>query len=248
MNFYQSQGSGSRVQRLERDVDVPEPFADGAGFDFDRLSKNTVYGYADDLAAPRARTRPIGGAPKRVFDIVFSLVAIIVLSPVLAFVAVLIRLSSAGPCIYRQRRGGFGGGSFIIYKFRTMKVHTGPLRQAVASDNRVTRLGDFLRCTSIDELPQLINILKGEMSLVGPRPHAIEHDYAFSKIEVDYLLRFTARPGLTGLAQVQGARGVIDTVEQVTRRTQLDLDYVNNWRFGRDIGIIAATIKLLLKL
>jgi putative colanic acid biosynthesis UDP-glucose lipid carrier transferase len=193
--------------------------------------------------------RPVGGALKRTFDICAGSAALIALSPLLLFVALIIKLTSPGPALFRQARSGYRGRVFEIFKFRTMvapRVTTaGPVVQTREDDPRVTWFGRFLRRTSIDELPQLLNVVAGEMSLVGPRPHALAHDRVFYGVNMMYPRRFHARPGITGLAQVAGARGRTDTAEKVETRLSLDLDYVERWSIWLDLLIIAKTVKLL---
>jgi lipopolysaccharide/colanic/teichoic acid biosynthesis glycosyltransferase len=195
----------------------------------------------------RIAPRPIGGAPKRAFDIIATTLGLALLSPILFLIALLIRLETPGPALYRQRRTGFRGRAFVIFKFRTMHAmedgHS--IQQARPNDARVTPLGRVLRRTSIDELPQLLNVLKGDMSLVGPRPHAVRHDHAFFVVDDHYPLRFLARPGITGAAQVAGARGVTDTPRKIERRLLHDLDYVERWSLWRDIAILIRTVALL---
>jgi putative colanic acid biosysnthesis UDP-glucose lipid carrier transferase len=191
---------------------------------------------------------PIGGALKRSFDVVAAGVGLIALSPLFALVCVLIALDSPGPVCFYQRRSGFRGKAFSIVKFRTMTTmeHGSSLTQARPGDARVTRVGRLLRRTSIDELPQLINVLLGHMSLVGPRPHAVMHDRQFFLVDHRYPERFRARPGITGFAQVSGARGVTETAEQIERRLELDLDYLERWSFLRDLGILCRTARVVL--
>jgi lipopolysaccharide/colanic/teichoic acid biosynthesis glycosyltransferase len=195
----------------------------------------------------RVAPRPVGGAAKRIFDFVAAAAALLVLSPFLVLVALLIQLESPGPVFFRQHRSGFRGRRFKILKFRTMTVVEGGscAVQAQRDDPRITRLGNLLRRTSIDELPQLINVLHGDMSLVGPRPHALAHDHAFCEAIGDYPLRFLARPGITGEAQVSGARGPTDAVEKIERRLRLDLLYVRGWSMRRDLAILARTVPLV---
>jgi putative colanic acid biosynthesis UDP-glucose lipid carrier transferase len=192
---------------------------------------------------------PIGGRVKRAFDICFAAGALFVLAPVLLLIALAIRIDSPGPAIFRQDRGGFGGRKFRIWKFRTMRVEEdgANVRQADKDDARVTRLGAFLRKTSLDEFPQLVNVLIGNMSLVGPRPHAVMHDQEFGAVDPRYPLRARARPGMTGLAQVFGCRGPTKTSEAIRRRTGWDVDYVQHWTFAHDIKILARTAFVLWK-
>ena len=172
-----------------------------------------------------------------------SLIALVLLSPVLAAAAILIKLDSPGPVIFRQTRWGFDDREFKIWKFRTMMVMEDgiDIAQAVRGDRRVTAVGRVLRRTSIDELPQLINVLRGEMSIVGPRPHAVAHDKHYGQEIDEYALRRHVKPGLTGLAQVLGLRGETKTSAQMKMRIQKDLLYINNWSFWLDIKIILQT-------
>ena len=184
---------------------------------------------------------------KRGFDVVVSLCALIMLSPVLAVAALLIKLDSPGPVIFRQTRWGFDDREFKILKFRTMTVveDGGKIVQAQRDDKRVTAVGRVLRRTSIDELPQLINVLRGEMSIVGPRPHAVAHDVEYGELIAEYALRRHVKPGLTGLAQVQGLRGETKTPKHMEMRVQKDLWYISNWSFWLDIRIAIQTIVAL---
>ncbi|MBI1359283.1 MAG: exopolysaccharide biosynthesis protein [Alphaproteobacteria bacterium] len=192
--------------------------------------------------------RPVGGAGKRAFDIVVSASALVALAPILGAVWMAVRLDSRGPGLFRQRRGGRCGRPFYIYKFRTMTTEENrSVAQAREGDNRVTPLGRFLRKNSIDELPQLINVLLGDMSIVGPRPHALAHDRQFSTLDRRYRERHRARPGITGLAQVSGARGLTDTEEKIFERTNYDIDYVARWSWLLDLGIIARTVLVVFR-
>lgn len=182
-------------------------------------------------------------AAKAVFDRLAAGAGLLLLAPVLAFCALLIVCDDGRPIFFRQTRRGFNGRPFQIWKFRSMTATPGAsfVRQAVVGDRRVTRVGRWLRRTSLDEIPQLINVLRGEMSLVGPRPHALSHDDHFDALIEDYFRRQHVRPGLTGWAQVMGARGETPTVEHMKCRVQLDIWYVQNWSFRRDLGIIMRT-------
>lgn len=196
----------------------------------------------------RVAPGPVGGLPKRALDVFAAVTALVVLAPFLLLVAALVRLESRGPALYRQQRTGFRGRTFTILKFRTMKTMEDGRRltQARPGDARITWLGAILRRCSIDELPQLINVVRGDMSLVGPRPHAVMHDRDFFHVDHEYPRRFLARPGITGAAQVAGARGVTDTPEKVQLRLWHDLDYVDKWRLSRDVAILFSTVALLL--
>ena len=195
-----------------------------------------------------ARTRPIGGLSKRIFDVAVSLSALVFLAPFLLLIALAVRLDSAGPAIFRQERGGFRRKTFRVWKFRTMTVmdNTG-IVQVRKHDARVTKLGAFLRRSSLDELPQLFNVLIGDMSIVGPRPHALEHDVQFEKVDPRYGVRFRARPGVTGLAQVSGCRGPTETDSKIRARTRYDLEYVRTWSWGRELNILIRTAALFWK-
>jgi putative colanic acid biosynthesis UDP-glucose lipid carrier transferase len=182
-------------------------------------------------------------AAKRSIDLVLAGTALILFLPLLLIVAVAIKVDSPGPILFRQRRCGFNGKGFQIRKFRTMSVlEDGPsIVQAQCGDKRLTRLGAWLRRTSIDELPQLINVLDGSMSLVGPRPHAVAHDNEFDKIVRNYAFRRRVKPGLTGWAQVHGCRGPTPTTASIERRIEYDLWYIDNWSLSLDIAILLWT-------
>ncbi len=182
---------------------------------------------------------------KATFDRSVAAASLLMLVPVFVLVAFMIKLGSRGPVFFRQTRRGFNGHPFEIWKFRTMHVteNGSVVRQAVLGDARVTRVGRFLRRASIDELPQLINVLRGEMSLVGPRPHARSHDDHYDPLIVGYPMRQHVLPGLTGWAQIQGARGETPTLDHMQRRVDYDLWYVRNWSFKRDLWIILQTIR-----
>ncbi|SAK74449.1 sugar transferase [Caballeronia pedi] len=188
---------------------------------------------------------PSAQLQKELFDRAFALGAIIAVAPLLICIALAIKLTSRGPVFFRQRRKGADGRVFTIYKFRSMRMHTeqaGVLRQATRDDPRVTRVGAFLRRTSLDELPQFFNVLRGDMSVVGPRPHALEHDDLYQKVVSGYIHRYRIKPGITGWAQVNGFRGETDRIEKMEGRVAHDLYYLGNWSFGLDMRIIAATI------
>ena len=182
-------------------------------------------------------------AAKRFIDLVGASAALVLLFPLMATVAVAIKLDSRGPVLFRQRRCGFNARSFAIYKFRTMSVmEDGPsIIQAGSADSRVTRVGRWLRRTSIDELPQLFNVLDGSMSLVGPRPHAAAHDGQFDKAIRNYAFRRRVKPGLTGWAQIHGCRGPTPTAATIERRVEYDLWYIDNWSLRLDLTILLQT-------
>lgn len=181
---------------------------------------------------------------KRVFDVIVAGTGLILLMPLFLMTAVAIKLDSSGPIIFRQRRSGFNGRHFQILKFRTMRVleDDETIVQAKPNDSRVTRVGHWLRRTSIDELPQLFNIIRGDMSIVGPRPHALVHDNQFDKLIGNYAYRHHVKPGLTGWAQVNGYRGQTRTVADIEDRVKLDLWYIDNWSLRADFKIIFMTV------
>lgn len=181
-----------------------------------------------------------------ILDAFLALTALLLMLPMLLMIAAIISLDSPGPVLFRQTRTGLNGRPFRIFKFRTMQVHDNEssVEQAKRNDLRVTRVGRFLRSTSIDELPQLLNVLRGEMALVGPRPHALAHDEHFGREITLYNRRFMVKPGLTGWAQVNGSRGETPTVSHMMQRVQLDLWYIENRSTMLDIRIIIKTLYL----
>ncbi|KQT03011.1 MULTISPECIES: undecaprenyl-phosphate glucose phosphotransferase [unclassified Bradyrhizobium] len=180
---------------------------------------------------------------KRLLDIVVAATSLVVLILPLAIAAIAIKLESRGPVIFRQRRHGFNGKPFVIYKLRSMSVQEdgGAVVQATKRDPRVTRVGRMLRQTSIDELPQLINVLQGHMSIVGPRPHALVHDYEYGRMIANYAFRHHVKPGITGWAQVNGYRGGTPQLDLMKQRIELDLWYIDNWSLTLDIHIMFRT-------
>jgi exopolysaccharide biosynthesis polyprenyl glycosylphosphotransferase len=187
-------------------------------------------------------------AQKRWLDIGLASVALLLLAPLLIVTAILVKLDSPGNVIFRQSRRGFNGTPFDIWKFRTMSVaENGPaIMQATKQDSRVTRVGRFLRKSSIDELPQLWNVLRGEMSLVGPRPHALAHDNYYDPMISKYVYRHHMKPGLTGWAQANGFRGETPTIDLMEKRVEYDVWYVSNWSIWLDIRIIFRTAVALM--
>ena len=182
---------------------------------------------------------------KEIFDRIFAAGALLAVSPILIACAIAVKLSSRGPVFFTQRRKGADGQVFNIYKFRSMRLHVqkeGVVEQATRGDPRITRVGAFLRRTSLDELPQFFNVLRGDMSVVGPRPHALEHDDLYQKVVSGYIHRYRIKPGITGWAQVNGFRGETDRIEKMEGRVAHDLYYLGNWSFGLDMKIIAATV------
>lgn len=186
---------------------------------------------------------------KRASDIALASLVLLLGWPAFLVLGMAIKLSSPGPVIFKQRRYGLNGEEILVYKFRSMTVceDGAVVAQAVERDQRVTRLGSFLRRTSLDELPQIFNVLEGRMSFVGPRPHAVAHNEAYRKLISGYMIRHKVRPGITGWAQVNGLRGETRTVDKMQLRVQYDLDYLNNWSLGLDLKIILKTALILLK-
>jgi putative colanic acid biosynthesis UDP-glucose lipid carrier transferase len=189
------------------------------------------------------------GLSKRITDVVIASALLVAAAPVMLLIAVAIRLDSPGRILFRQDRHGLGGERIVVYKFRTMTVEeNGPhIRQATRDDPRVTRVGRFLRRTSLDELPQLINVLQGRMSLVGPRPHAVAHNDEYRKLISGYMVRHKVAPGITGLAQVSGYRGETSTLDDMRRRVQYDLEYLRHWCWLLDMKILLRTLVLVIR-
>jgi len=207
-----------------------------------------------------ARQHEIGGLPayslcdapftgpfgmlKRIEDVLLSCIIVLLISPLMLVIALLVKLTSKGPVLFVQDRYGLNGKKFRVYKFRSMTVcENGPdLKQAVRCDVRVTRLGRYLRRTSLDELPQFFNVLQGCMSIVGPRPHAVAHNEQYRKLIKGYMWRHKVKPGITGLAQVRGWRGETDTLEKMRKRVECDLEYIRHWSLWLDLKIILQTL------
>lgn len=198
--------------------------------------------------------RPISGASfvlKAIEDIVLASVALVALLPLFLLVAALIKLDSRGPVFFKQKRLGFNNKPFEIFKFRSMYHHRAPedegfVQQATKRDPRVTRIGRILRATSLDELPQLLNVLNGSMSLVGPRPHALSHNEEYGRIIRGYFSRHRVKPGITGLAQVKGLRGETSDIRLMEERIRYDIEYANNWSLFLDIKILVMTVLVVL--
>jgi putative colanic acid biosynthesis UDP-glucose lipid carrier transferase len=189
------------------------------------------------------------GLVKRASDLLLALVILFFIGPLMLAIAVGVKLTSPGPVLFKQRRYGVDGRKIVVYKFRTMTVAEDGdvVRQATKNDSRVTRFGAFLRRTSLDELPQFINVLQGRMSVVGPRPHAVAHNELYRKLIRGYMIRHKVRPGITGLAQVNGFRGETDTVEKMQARIEYDLAYLRGWSLLLDLQIILKTVVVVLK-
>jgi Undecaprenyl-phosphate glucose phosphotransferase len=190
---------------------------------------------------------------KRQFDVLLALTALVVFGPLLALVAVIIALERRGPVLFRQPRQGFNGVEFELIKFRSMYVEAADVSsetQTTAGDSRVTRFGRFIRRTSLDELPQLFNVLQGHMSIVGPRPHALKtsaEGKLLADAVSDYAWRHRVKPGMTGWAQVNGLRGELDSIEKLRKRVQFDMEYIDNWSIGLDVAIVLRTLSLVFR-
>jgi putative colanic acid biosysnthesis UDP-glucose lipid carrier transferase len=189
------------------------------------------------------------GVLKRIEDIVLASIILVLISPLLLVIAILVKATSPGPVIFRQRRYGLDGQEILVYKFRSMRVTEDGdrIEQARKNDARVTRIGAILRKTSMDELPQFVNVLQGRMSIVGPRPHAVAHNEMYRGLIKSYMVRHKVKPGITGWAQVNGFRGETDSLEKMEGRIRCDLDYLRNWSLRLDLLIIFRTIKLVFK-
>ena len=191
---------------------------------------------------------PTGPFIKRSLDILLSLIGIIICLPIFVVISILIRIESEGPILFKQKRIGLHGKDFTIYKFRSMFLHDSESTiQAAEDDERITLIGSFIRRTSIDELPQLFNVLIGKMSIVGPRPHAHDHDQVFSSTIHEYIARHNVKPGITGLAQIRGFRGETPSTKIMRDRIEADIEYITNWSILLDIWIIVYTPIALVK-
>jgi Undecaprenyl-phosphate glucose phosphotransferase len=199
-----------------------------------------------DINLLAVKSKPLGdwaNVCKLMLDYVVGALCFLLFAPLMLAIVIAIRLDSPGPAIFRQRRHGYNHRVIDVYKFRTMSVveNGDRVEQARKSDPRVTRVGKFLRRTSLDELPQLLNVLRGEMSLVGPRPHAVAHNHYYRQHVDSYARRHLVKPGITGLAQVRGLRGPTEDSDKMRRRVQMDLYYIENWSLWLDIKILALT-------
>ncbi len=208
----------------------------------------------------QSRTEEINGVPvvplfdtplnginmvfKRIEDVVVSSIILLLISPVLCTIAVIVKVTSPGPVIFRQIRYGMDGKPIRVWKFRSMTVMENDTKviQATKNDVRVTKVGKFLRRTSLDELPQFFNVLFGQMSVVGPRPHAVSHNEQYRSLIQGYMLRHKVKPGITGLAQINGWRGETDTLEKMEKRIEYDLMYIRSWSVWLDLKIIFLTV------
>ena len=181
---------------------------------------------------------------KRSEDIIVSTIILLLISPILILITISIKATSKGPIIFNQKRNGVNNNEIIIYKFCSMTTQDNGsvIKQATKNDDRITPIGRFLRRSSLDELPQFINVIQGRMSIVGPRPHAVAHNIEYANLIPEYNQRSLIKPGITGLAQINGWRGETDTLEKMQGRVNLDLHYINNWTLWLDIKIIFITI------
>ncbi|WAC75168.1 undecaprenyl-phosphate glucose phosphotransferase [Roseateles sp. SL47] len=184
---------------------------------------------------------------KRISDVILASLILLLISPILLALAIGVKLSSPGPVIFKQRRNGLDGDEIIVYKFRSMRSmdNGAVVKQATKGDPRITPFGAFIRRTSLDELPQFINVLQGRMSIVGPRPHAVAHNEEYRQIIKAYMVRHKVKPGITGWAQVNGLRGETDTIDKMKARVEYDLEYLRNWSLGLDLQIIVRTVRLM---
>lgn len=191
----------------------------------------------------------INAVQKALFDTIMATLILLLIWPILLVIAIAIKLTSPGPVIFKQRRYGMDGEEILVYKFRSMSVCEDgtQIDQASRDDQRITRLGGFLRRTSLDELPQFINVLQTRMSIVGPRPHAVAHNEMYRGLIPGYMWRHKVKPGITGWAQVNGYRGETKALEKMEGRVQYDIDYLRNWSLSLDFYIIIRTILLVLR-
>jgi putative colanic acid biosynthesis UDP-glucose lipid carrier transferase len=199
------------------------------------------------VALTETPTLGVSGIGKRISDLVIASLILLLIWPVLLILAIGVKLSSPGPIIFKQRRYGLDGQEILVYKFRSMRVcdDGAVIQQAGRCDPRTTRFGAFIRRTSLDELPQFINVLQGRMSVVGPRPHAVAHNEQYRKLIKGYMLRHKVKPGITGWAQVNGLRGETETLDKMRARVQYDIDYMRNWSLVFDLMIIAKTVAVV---
>lgn len=212
------------------------------------IFKRVNIDFFDDVPIITLREEPltdfVNRVIKRIFDILFSLsVILLILSWLYPLLAIIIKLSSKGPVLFKQNRSGIDNKEFVCYKFRSMSINKdSDIRQATKNDVRITRIGKFLRKTSLDEFPQFINVLIGDMSVVGPRPHMIKHTNEYSALINKYMVRQLVKPGITGAAQVRGFRGETKYLKDMEGRVRLDVWYIENWSLSLDINLIFKTI------
>ena len=221
--------------------------------DKDLYSKDFNIEYYDTTPVLKAKKLPFELAEtkivKRLFDIIFSsLIIVFVLSWLIPILWILIKLESKGPLFFKQKRDGLNGDQFVCFKFRSMQINSvSNLIQTTKNDNRITNVGKFIRSTSIDELPQFFNVLLGEMSVVGPRPHMKSQSKNFILDVENYMRRNSVKPGITGLAQIRGFRGEIEKKSDIENRVRLDIFYIENWSFFLDVRIIIQTFLNIFK-
>jgi putative colanic acid biosynthesis UDP-glucose lipid carrier transferase len=244
--------SSEKIEQLQRALQntasnvflVPDLF--GANF-----TQHSLVESAGVMMINLSATPMVGGLEhlKRIEDIIISVLMGVVLSPVIALAAIAIKLDSPGPIFFKQRRYGLDGKEILVWKFRSMEVTEDgdDILQASRSDSRVTKIGALIRKYSIDELPQLINVLNGTMSLVGPRPHAVAHNEYYRDKVHGYMGRHKIRPGITGWAQINGCRGETEVIEKMQRRIRYDLEYIQNWSIALDIRILLKTLYTVLR-
>lgn len=221
---------------------------DASSFDLIQASFSNING-VPILAVCDSPFTGLNGIVKRISDVVLSALILTLIAPLMALIAIGVKLSSPGPVLFKQHRYGLDGKEIVVYKFRSMKVmeNGGQIVQATRNDPRVTGFGNFLRKTSLDELPQFINVLQGRMSIVGPRPHAISHNEMYRGLIKGYMVRHKVKPGITGWAQVNGFRGETETLEKMQGRIDYDLDYLRNWSLFLDLLIIFKTIGVVVR-
>lgn len=241
------------IRHVRRVLDLVEELRDTTAsiyyvpdiFVFDLIQARS--GAIDGIPVISMCETPLWGyraATKRLTDIMISVLILFLTAPLLVALGIAVKLSSPGPAIFRQRRYGLNGEEITVYKFRTMQMQAEGAKvvQATKDDPRTTKIGRFMRRYSLDELPQLVNVLEGSMSLVGPRPHAVEHNEMYRKLIKGYMVRHKMLPGVTGLAQVNGMRGETRTLDQMEARVRYDLEYLRNWSIRLDLEIIAKTV------
>ncbi len=219
-------------------------------FEFDLVQPRCVEIHGiPALAICESPHRGMSALRKRVIDVAFAAAGVLLAGPLMIGIAIAIKLNSRGPVFFKQRRYGLNGEEIFVYKFRSMTVceDGNSVVQAKRNDIRTTRVGRFLRRTSLDELPQMLNVLEGKMSFVGPRPHAVIHNEMYRKLISGYMTRHKVRPGITGWAQVNGLRGETDTLDKMRRRIEYDLQYLNNWSLWLDLKILLKTILIVLR-
>jgi putative colanic acid biosynthesis UDP-glucose lipid carrier transferase len=231
-----------------RDTTASIYFVPGILFDLIQASVSSINGIPI-VAVCESPFIGINGMIKRISDVVLSLSILLLIAPLMLLIAMGVKLSSPGPALFKQRRYGLDGKEIMVYKFRSMTVmeDSEDISQATRGDLRITKLGGFLRKTSLDELPQFFNVLQGHMSIVGPRPHAISHNEIYRRLINGYMIRHKVKPGITGWAQVNGFRGETDIVEKMQRRIDYDLDYLRNWSLLLDLSIIFKTIGVVIR-